>query len=237
MVRTGYLGHGGALCAVDSTTSRPTDRASSTNPGNEVATLATSRTDDGLGGAQTRDAEGHGDPMIAVAVDLAAAERRTGGAALDAHAVRQSRCARRRARQDPRSWRRCRSLSLTRSSSRTGDHGLTPRAGGRDEQHRKLVDGERHQRGGHRNAHERRSAHPQIPHRLSAARARILDARCRPPMLRRMSSSPVRVGFSPTFRSNSPSPAAPRRPATMKNAAEEKSPGTVSSRLASRSGG
>ena len=56
-------------------------------------------------------------------------------------------------------------------------------------------------------------------------------------MLRKISSSPVRVGFNPTFcNCNPPGPAA-MRPATMKNAAEEKSPGTVSCWFSSRSGG
>ena len=48
----------------------------STKPGKEVATLAVSRTHDGTGGAQTRHGEGHGDPMVAAAVDFAAAEHR-----------------------------------------------------------------------------------------------------------------------------------------------------------------
>ena len=48
------------------------------------------------------------------------------------------------------------------------------------------------------------------------------------PMPRSMSSRPERVGFMPTLRINSPSPPAPSRPATMKNAADEKSPGTFS---------
>ncbi len=47
----------------------------------------------------------------------------------------------------------------------------------------------------------------------------------RAPISRSMSSSPVRVGLMPTPRTVRPS-VAPRHPATMKNAAEEKSPGT-----------
>ena len=56
-------------------------------------------------------------------------------------------------------------------------------------------------------------------------------------MLRRMSSSPVRVGFTPTFSINRPSAAAPNNPATMKNAADEKSPGTCRRCGASPCGG
>ena len=52
-----------------------------------------------------------------------------------------------------------------------------------------------------------------------------------------MSSSPVRVGFKPTFSSTNPSAAAPRSPATRKKAADEKSPGTSTLWLAIRVGG
>ena len=42
-----------------------------------------------------------------------------------------------------------RSLSFTRSSSAPRTSGLAARAGGGDEEHRKLIDRERHQRLGH----------------------------------------------------------------------------------------
>ena len=42
-----------------------------------------------LGGTQARNAERHRDPMISESIDLAAPKGRTGGPALDSHAVGQ----------------------------------------------------------------------------------------------------------------------------------------------------
>ena len=104
MVRTGTSHR---LSRAISCTSSPTERARSTKPGNEVATLATSRIWIGPGGAQAGDAEGHGDAVIAAAVDLAAAEGRASGRPCDPHAVGQQPRARRRALQARRSSPRC----------------------------------------------------------------------------------------------------------------------------------
>ena len=142
MVMTGTSAHSRALSPWTRVIASPTERASGTNPGKEVATLATSRISIGACGAQARDGKGHGDAVIAEAVDLPPAERGPCAAALDPHAVRQHRM--RHAQRGQSGAHGGNAIALLDPQFfRAGYPGLALRASRRDEQHRKLVDGQR----------------------------------------------------------------------------------------------
>ncbi len=198
-------------------------RPASTKPGNEVATFATStyldrsarragspprmpwRCDDRRGCRRgRRDSVPPSMRMPSGSSSMRDSEARAGPCAITAR----------------------RSLSFTRSSARTGHPRLARRAGGGDEEHRKLVDRERHQLGRHVDAAQSAARTSMIRHGLRSAATRELTTRMSAPMRRRMSSTPVRVGLMPTLRMTK-SPAPRDSPATRKKAADEKSPGTL----------
>ncbi len=167
---------GTAACtahAARSSERKPAARASLEEPregGRDIGHVQRSRS--APRAPQARDGKGHGDAVIAVAVDGAAAEARRRRGSRGHRAAARSRP---RARSGPAAMTASRSLSLTRSSSapRTS---VSPSAHGRgDEEHRKLVDRQRHQRLGHLDAAQRGSCAPRC--RRSARRRAV--ARCR----------------------------------------------------------
>src|ERR1700722_642407 len=107
---------------------------------------------------QAGHAEGHRYAVIAVTVDLAAAERRALRAPLNAHAVRQNLVSHAQGFESAAHGRDSIAF-LDAQLLGARDHGLASRTGGRDEQHGKFVDSKRHQRGGHHRALERRGTY------------------------------------------------------------------------------
>src|SRR5690606_7990941 len=121
-------------------------------------------------GAQRGDAEGHGDAVIAVGPDVAAADR----AAVDDDAVRG-----RFGLYAQRLQTIGHDLNavgfLDAQLLGATQHGAPFGAGGGDEQHREFVDGQRHQVLGNVDALELGRAYAQVGHRLAADFTRVLQ--------------------------------------------------------------
>ena len=176
---------------------------------------------------QRRDREGHRDAMIAVAVDAYRRRSRPPRAATGhpaAAGVSTPSTAR------PAAMAARRSLSLTRSSCGAAHHGLPARTGGGDEEHRELIDRQRHQRLGDARCRAARSRAPRCrrparrPRLAPPARCTRMSAPMRCSMLEQAGARRVDADVADQRAARSP----PGTPATMKNAAEEKSAGTAS---------
>ncbi len=186
------------LAHPSSASRRPAARAVDAKPGNDVATFCTSRIVTCRIGTGTEHGEGHGDPMVALAVDGAAADPSTA----DAQTVRAT--ARRRHRVPQSRGHGSQPVAfLDPKLGRSGHDRLTVRQCG-------------HRRTG---AAVRPWRSAPVPAALRS-RATVPGApRCRPgvpssapssactrmsaPMSRRMSSRAVRVGLMPTSRMTS----------------------------------
>ena len=104
-----------------------------------------------------------------------------------------------------------RSLSFTRNSSAPRDHRLPLRTSGGDEQHRKLVDGQRHQRRGHRDAVQHGAVDPQV--RRQAPPRSCADSRPGSARPWRAGCRAARCGWGSSRHFRAPNPHRPPREA------------------------
>ena len=116
---------------------------------------------------ERRHRERHGEAMVTEAVDGAAAEAL---GALQPQPIGQQLVLDAEHREPGRHPRQAIAL-LDAQLVRAAHHALPARAGGGHEEHRELIDGERHQRLGHRDAAQRAAPHLQVRDELHRARA------------------------------------------------------------------
>ncbi len=138
-------------------------------PGKEVATLATSQISMGARALSARDREGHGDAMVAVAVDGARRRNRRPRASTGHPAAAGAQSP---APSRPGGHGGQPIAFLDAQLVRPAHHGLPARAGRGDEEHRELIDRQRHQRLGHADAVQRARAHLDVGDRLARPAAR-----------------------------------------------------------------
>ena len=167
--------------------------------------------------------------MIAVAVDAC---RRRSSPPADPQPVRRAARARRRASSRPVGHHRQAIALLDAQLRARRVTSVSPlRAGGGNEEHRKLVDRQRHQRLGHRDAAQRgwRAPRCRRPARLGTGAAARVHADVGAHQPQQLEQPGARRIDADVAQQQRPLGAA-RQPATMKNAAEEKSAGHRASR-------